>query len=277
MAQKVVLDNKSLDEIDIEKWNQIDAFDISTIAKKFRFISIGADDAKGTQITIDSTGMGDNNIIAIIFTRYAISLLRSECTAQGELHNLSINQLIGSNPFYNSIIVNGDIHLSLRAWQDFNMFYFTHYNRTPKFIVTHNSPNEIRYIRVRLNGSSANPSSHFVEVQAIDDSGVNRALNKTVTVISTTGYEGTNFPVIVDGNTSTDSFGGFTGDTTLQIDLGSIYHINTIKRWNYYGDGRTYYNVVTSVSLDGNIWRTIYDSEVNGRYAETSAGKSMSL
>lgn len=185
--------------------------------------------------------------------------------------------MIGSNPFYNSIIVNGDIHLGLGTWEDFNMFYFTHSDRTPKFTVTHNSPNLIRYIRVRLNGSSANPSSHFVEVQAIDDSGINRALNKTVTVISTTGYESTNLSVIVDGNTSTESYCGFTGDTTLQIDLGSIYHINTIKRWNYYGDGRTYYNVVTSVSLDGNIWRTIYDSEVNGRYAETSAGKSMSL
>ena len=133
------------------------------------------------------------------------------------------------------------------------MFYFTHSDRTPKFIVTHNYPNLIRYIRVRLNGSSANPSSHFVEVQAIDDLGVNRALNKTVTVISTTGYESTNLSVIVDGNTSTDSYCGFTGDTTLQIDLGSPYCINTIKRWNYYGDGRTYHNVVTSVSLDSNI------------------------
>lgn len=90
MAQKVVLDNKALDEIDVRKWNQIDAFDINTIAKKFRFISIGADDAKGTQITIDSTGMGYNSILAIIFTRGAISLLRAESNDQGELSNLSI-------------------------------------------------------------------------------------------------------------------------------------------------------------------------------------------
>lgn len=138
----------------------------------------------------------------------------------------------------------------------------------------------VRYIRETMNGAtSGNPTNYWVEIQAKDGNGVNVALNKTVTVGYGTVGEGT-LPLLVDGDTNTNNYvsvydpnGGVT-PCSVQIDLGAVYSINSITRWHYYGDGRTFIQDKVEVSVDGVTWVTIFDSEVNGRYAETSAGKT---
>lgn len=138
------------------------------------------------------------------------------------------------------------------------------------------STNQIRYIRWSANGSTSNPSTHFVELQANTSSGVNRALNISSTIISGT-YEGTgNSSTITNGNTATADYYGFTSASiaTLQIDLGAVYtDISNIKIWHYYGDGRSYYSVSVSISSDGVNWITILSPQTLNT---TSSGYSIS-
>ena len=137
--------------------------------------------------------------------------------------------------------------------------------------VTYNNP--IRYIRDSVNGSNKNTSSHWVEIQALDSAGTNIAKGKTSTLISGTS-EGQAISILTDGNTDTTKYFGATGtNPTVQIDLGAIYDIASIKVWHYYSDGRTYKNPVTQVSSDGSTWVTISNGTT---YAETSAGKTWS-
>jgi hypothetical protein len=135
-------------------------------------------------------------------------------------------------------------------------------------------PTNIRYIRDWINGSSANTSNHWVEIQAIDKTGTNVALGKTSTV---NGHSATS--TLTDGDTTSTSYYS-DGATTLSnaiVDLGQLYTISQVKIWHYYADGRTYNNTKTEVSQDGQIWYPIFDSAVEGTYVETSAGRTYDL
>jgi len=133
---------------------------------------------------------------------------------------------------------------------------------------------QTRYIKVRLNGSSANTSSHFVEVMAYDMNGTNVLAGKQPTIITGT-QEDDHSTLVTDGITSTSNYWGFRGDTILWFDLGQLYQLKSIKRWNYYGDSRTYYYNETWISPDNTNWTCIFNSETDGRYVESSAGKEV--
>lgn len=135
-------------------------------------------------------------------------------------------------------------------------------------------PNQVRYIRDWLNGSTANTSNHWVEIQAVDYDGVNVAFEK-----SGTSSAGTWNTLLTNNVTTTNPYWGVgTGVTTwVQIDLGDSYTLEEIKVWHYWGDGRTYYKTKTEVSLDGINWFVIFDSAVEGTYKEVSTGKTHSL
>lgn len=60
----------------------------------------------------------------------------------------------------------------------------------------------------------------------------------------------------------------------MQVDLGAVFDIEDIRIWRYFVDGRTFHDVKTEVSLDGEHWFTIFDSKYEGEYAETSAGRN---
>jgi chromosome segregation ATPase len=126
---------------------------------------------------------------------------------------------------------------------------------------------KIRYIRDYLNGSSANTSNHWIEIQAIVD-GQNVAQGKAVTASNGQSSLG----VITDGNkTSYVNVG--SGLTWVQVDLGQVHeNVEYLHIWHYYADGRTYNDTKTQVSEDGVIWRTLFDSSVTGKYKETSDG-----
>ena len=125
---------------------------------------------------------------------------------------------------------------------------------------------KVRYIRDYLNGSTYNSGEHWVEIQANDTDGVNVALNADA-------YDevGNPEPELTDGNTNTNSY--VSGNTYMEVDLGSVFLLDNVHIWHYYGDGRTYYGTKTEVSVDGQNWITIFDNEVDGLYPETPSGK----
>lgn len=121
-----------------------------------------------------------------------------------------------------------------------------------------------RYLKLSSNGSTANIHNFYVEVQAFDDNGVNVALGKTSNVATDGAYDNTDAYLYVG-----------TGNQTFTIDLGSIYKLDYIKVWHYYGDGRTFHDVVVSASIDGVDYDVLFDSNVDGEYAETPNGKTI--
>ena len=114
----------------------------------------------------------------------------------------------------------------------------------------------IRYVRWSANGSTANASTHFNELQVLAGA-VNRATSGTASIVSGAS-EGGSASIINNGNIG-DYIGFSPGGATVQIDLGSAYaDITSLKFWNYYADGRTYYSVSLSVSSDGVTFRTVF-------------------
>ena len=67
------------------------------------------------------------------------------------------------------------------------------------------------------------------------------------------------------------------GVNSVIVDLEEVYEIDYLKIWHYWGDGRTYHNAKTEVSIDGITWNIVFDSSVTGEYAETSAGRTTIL
>lgn len=139
-----------------------------------------------------------------------------------------------------------------------------------------NRTRKVRYIRDWTNGSNANIGNYWIEVQALNTSGTNIALGKTVTA-SSLGGEGTP-SLVTDGSTATvPYFAGSTGLQNVMVDLGAVYDIATVNVWHFWSDNRVFNNSKTEVSADGVNWVTVYDSAISGTYAESSAGRSYSL
>lgn len=130
------------------------------------------------------------------------------------------------------------------------------------------SSQKIRYIRDWLNGSNVNTGNHWVEIKAFDYSGTNIALNKTVSGCTTS-------KVIVNDDVNTANYAsGTSGLQLVTIDLGAAYDIKYIQVWHYYSDSRTYNETKTEVSLDGTNWLTLFDSAWEGKYKESSSGRT---
>ena len=132
-----------------------------------------------------------------------------------------------------------------------------------------------RYFYFESNGSTANNSNHITEIQIFNKSGENIALNKGV---YRTNHTGTISGIITDGNTSTSPYVDLSdGAKYVVIDLGNIYDVSRIKIWRYYSDGRTYRDIFIKVSIDDVDYTTVFSSEVDGLYKETSEGKQIDL
>ena len=126
-----------------------------------------------------------------------------------------------------------------------------------------------RYIKDYLNGSTSNTGNHWVEIQ-VWANGTNIAQGKTPTTNSAR-----NVHLITDGNTATDPYSDAAGTWAwVQIDLGEIrYDVDMIKVWHYYKDNRAYNNKLM-VSMDGQTWHTLFNSEESGKYKENSSGRT---
>ena len=105
----------------------------------------------------------------------------------------------------------------------------------------------------------------------ISDFSTNLALGKPYTSNGTINYRGYS---ATDGNTATANYIEVSGtDMFIEVDLQEEVYISSVKVWHYYSDARIYNNAKTEISLDGYEWHVLYDSNVNGTYAESSAGK----
>jgi len=91
-----------------------------------------------------------------------------------------------------------------------------------------------------------------------------------------------------DGYKGTDKYANSVGSGLqyLQVDLGAYYDLTKINLWHYFGDARTYKDVVVQVSNDpafATDVTTVFNNDTNNsaglgfgtdaEYAETSAGK----
>lgn len=139
---------------------------------------------------------------------------------------------------------------------------------------------KVRYIRDHLGyGSTSNGSNHWIEIQAFDVNNTNVALSKYAV-----NHKGEEPSVLNDGNLDTSQWSSYgmspspvNGECWQKIDLGKIYELSSLKIWHYYGDGRTYYNTRTEISVDGVNWETIFNSQISGEYQETSSGNEIKL
>lgn len=132
----------------------------------------------------------------------------------------------------------------------------------------------IRYIRNWLNGNTLNTWNHWIELKAITIDGTNVAKNK----ISYLNDPANQSPSFVDENIDTNQWTNQNMNTEpglncQVVDLGSVRtDIEKIIIWHYYDDARKYHNNKTEVSADGIRWTTLYDSNINGEYIETTNG-----
>ena len=120
--------------------------------------------------------------------------------------------------------------------------------------------NNVRYIKNCTSYNSINNYNHWQEFQAIKD-GVNIAKGKTV-IGTTTENTSRPYSKATDGDVSYDNYAQASSQTVNQcitIDLEEEYDLDEIAVWNYFGDQRTYYDNITSVSSDNNIWTEVID------------------
>lgn len=94
-----------------------------------------------------------------------------------------------------------------------------------------------------------------------------------------------------DGITDSEQFAGLpAGVQWLQLDLGQVFAINSVKLWHYFADGRTYHGVVVQLANDPaftNGVTTVFNNDqtnqtgqgigTDAEYVETSSGKMISF
>lgn len=101
-----------------------------------------------------------------------------------------------------------------------------------------------------------------------------------------TGSTLTSAGFITDGDKNTNNYAGQDlGVHSIVIDLGQNYNLRQINLWHYFGDGRTYHDVIVQLSTVSNFstQTTVFNNDTNNsagqgtgtnaEYAETSAGK----
>jgi len=141
------------------------------------------------------------------------------------------------------------------------------------------SGRQVRYVRNYLNGNTINTSSHWVEIEAIEyDTGINVGLSSSGAIVS--GSFSADFSIINNGIVSNvgGEYIGIVGEAHVVLDLGSVYEIENIIMYHYYGDSRIYNWNKLEVSIDGIEWRTLFDTQASDlEYVESSAGKSIYL
>lgn len=139
-------------------------------------------------------------------------------------------------------------------------------------------PRKYRYVRDYINGSSANASNHWVEIQVFDKDNNNIALGKPV-IGSTAVADGLRpYSWVTNGDLTSANWTAtaLSGLQYVEIDLGAEYEIASIKVWHYYADGRTYNNSKTVLEKTGytGTW-AIFDSTWSGIYAENVSGTGL--
>lgn len=142
-------------------------------------------------------------------------------------------------------------------------------------------PASVRYVRDWSNGNSINTFNHWVEIQVINEMGINVSQGKSTSAYLNGAFVGTGTALTNGSTAAADNTLPFAspgiGVAYQLLDLGEFHSISKITIWRYFTDGRTYRNTKTEVSEDGVTWHAVFDSAIEGEYAETSAGKTHDL
>lgn len=99
----------------------------------------------------------------------------------------------------------------------------------------------------------------------------------TLTEFATTPTDFKKLALLVNGDKTTSNYMGIS-QPTAYVDVylnGSYTNLRKINVWHYYYDTRSYHNNITQVSEDRVKWYTIFDSNEQGEYIETSAGHTI--
>ena len=143
--------------------------------------------------------------------------------------------------------------------------------------------NDVRYIRDRTRGSAtpADQATYWCGIQALNGAGTNFAtVANGASMIanlsySVTGGTGT-INDMIDGTPDTTNY-AVSGDpySGLMVDLGQVRSIKEVKIYRYWADSRVFLETLVETSVDGKKWTTLWDSSVDGTYAESASGKTL--
>ena len=150
-----------------------------------------------------------------------------------------------------------------------------------------------RYARFYSNGSTVNGANHYVEIEVY---GVEPQTVPTVnlapeaTLSSSVSFDNLPYAANTQADNTAEYARGASGLQWVQTDLGASYDINEINLWHYFGDGRSYHDVVVQLSDDATFASgtvTVFNNDKDGsaglgvgtdsEYSETSAGKAISF
>ena len=143
------------------------------------------------------------------------------------------------------------------------------------------STQKYRYVRSYISGSNKNTGNHWVELEVFDKSHKILSKGKTITHNGTSlTYSGnaTSTAALTDGNIATANYVEVKGvtDAYIEMDLGAEYDIGEVFVWHYYGDSRTYKkNKIVLLDSTKTKQNTVFNSDVDGEYAETEFGKQV--
>ncbi len=185
-------------------------------------------------------------------------------STENDMDSITINRLFNSINLATRVTeAESKVELSNTAW-------------SARFSSILNMGVKIRYIRDWQNGSVESPNfSYWNEIQVYDINGVNGASAGIVTASSAahTSYPLSNW---TDGSLSQYARVQGTGWQYLQWDLGVPTEGIEKIGIKHQGTGRRY-NHKLEVSEDGINWFSLYDSEIDGYYTETSTPKIYEL
>lgn len=117
-------------------------------------------------------------------------------------------------------------------------------------------PQEHRYVKIQMNGSSANIWSHLTEVTLISDG---------VEFVMPTGHDAPT--VLGDGigvNGGNTGYYGLDSTGLLIVDLGQLVSFDALKLGVFNGDNRIYHAVEVSLSKDGTSYGAVDIHDVQG-------------
>lgn len=104
----------------------------------------------------------------------------------------------------------------------------------------------------------------------------NYARGKSVTTSFPKGITAGAPPLVTDGILGGHLGHGVDGQAWVQVDLGEVRKLGTIRVWHYFRDGRAYKGNRLAVSATGKFAgeeTVIFDSDKDGTYRETAEGR----
>lgn len=128
-----------------------------------------------------------------------------------------------------------------------------------------NTLQHVRYIYNQINGSTANTSNHWVELQAYDLGNTNISSGNVSTTASCQSGNVVHWTPLTDGVITTSPYVSCSaGLMWVRLDLGAEYDLSSIRLWHYYSDGRTYYQNEVRVAGNDLVYTTVLQQEYPG-------------